>query len=204
MGLTIIMGNMFSGKTSELIRRLKRYKVIGKKIVVINSSKDTRSPDEVLNTHDGVQFPCLKVDHISHCIIEESFCNAEIVAVDEAQFFSNLKEFVEMCLFLGKSVILAGLDGDYQQNKFGEILDCIPMASDVVKLSALCMDCCNGTPGPFTKRIVKSDALELVGGTDMYKAVCRKHLIESVDVQNKNHSFLKSAFRNSVISRVIK
>ena len=112
MGLTIIMGNMFSGKTSELIRRLKRYKVIGKKIVVINSSKDTRSPDEVLNTHDGVQFPCLKVDHISHCIIDESFCNADIVAVDEAQFFSNLKEFVEMCLFIGKSVILAGLDGD--------------------------------------------------------------------------------------------
>ena len=162
MGLTIIMGNMFSGKTSELIRRLKRYKVIGKKIVVINSSKDTRSPDEVLNTHDGVQFPCLKVDHISRCIIEESFCNADIVAVDEAQFFSNLKEFVEMCLFLEKSVIIAGLDGDYQQKKFGEILDCIPMASDVVKLSALCMDCCNGTPGPFTKRIVQSDALELV------------------------------------------
>jgi thymidine kinase len=73
-----------------------------------------------------------------------------------------------------------------------------------VKLSALCMDCCNGTPGPFTKRIVQSDALELVGGMDMYKAVCRKHLIESVDVQNKNHSFLKSAFRDSMVSRVIK
>jgi thymidine kinase len=56
MGLTIIMGNMFSGKTSELIRRLKRYKVIGKKIVVINSSKDTRSSEEVLKTHDGVEF----------------------------------------------------------------------------------------------------------------------------------------------------
>ena len=204
MGLTIIMGNMFSGKTSELIRRLKRYKVIGKKIVVINSSKDTRSPEEVLRTHDGVQFPCLKVDHISHCIISEAFCSAEIVAIDEAQFFSNLKEFVEMCLFVEKSVIIVGLDGDYQQKKFGEILDCIPMASDVVKLSALCMDCCNGTPGPFTKRIVKSDALELVGGTDMYKAVCRQHLIETVDVQNKNHSFLKSALRDSVESRVVK
>ena len=200
MGLTIIMGNMFSGKTSELIRRLKRYKVIGKKIVVINSSKDTRSPDEVLNTHDGVQFPCLKVDHISHCIISDTFCSAEIVAIDEAQFFSNLKEFVEMCLFLEKSVIIVGLDGDYKQRKFGEVIDCIPLASDVVKLSALCMDCKNGTPGPFTKRIVKSDALELVGGTDMYKAVCRKHLIETVDVKNKNHSFLKSAFRDSVVS----
>ena len=157
MGLTIIMGNMFSGKTSELIRRLKRYKVIGKKIVVINSAKDTRSPEEVLKTHDGVEFPCLKVEHISHCIIKESFCNADIVAIYEAQFFTNLKEFVEMCLFLNKSVIIAGLDGDYKQRKFGEVIYCIPLASDVVKLSALCMDCKNGTPGPFTKRIVQSD-----------------------------------------------
>ena len=141
MGLTIIMGNMFSGKTSELIRRLKRYRIIGKKIVVINSSKDTRSPEDMLKTHDGVEFPCLKVAHISHCVIQESFCDADIVAIDEAQFFTNLKDFVEMCLFLNKSVIMAGLDGDYKQRKFGEVIDCIPLASDVVKLSALCMDC---------------------------------------------------------------
>ena len=203
MGLTIIMGNMFSGKTSELIRRLKRYKVLNKKVVVINSSKDTRSPEEVLKTHDGVEFPCLKVEHISHCIIKESFCNADIVAIDEAQFFTNLKEFVEMCLFLNKSVIIAGLDGDYKQRKFGEVIDCIPLASDVVKLSALCMDCKNGTPGPFTKRIVQSDKLELVGGNESYKAVCRRHL-ESMDVQNKNDSFLKTAFNKAVKSRMVK
>lgn len=181
MGLTIIMGNMFSGKTSELIRRLKRYKVIGKKIVVINSSKDVRSPEEVLKTHDGVEFPCLKVEHISHCVVHDSFCEADIVAIDEAQFFANLKDFVSMCLFLDKSVIIAGLDGDYKQRKFGEVLECIPMASDVVKLSALCMDCRNGTPGPFTKRIVRSDALELIGGNESYKAVCRRHL-KTVDI----------------------
>jgi thymidine kinase len=202
MGLTIIMGNMFSGKTSELIRRLKRYRVIGKKIVVINSSKDTRCPEEVLNTHDGIQFPCLKVEHISHCIVKESFCKAEIVAIDEAQFFVNLKEFVEMCLFLKKSVILAGLDGDYKQRKFGEIIDCIPIASDVVKLSDLCMDCKDGTPGPFTKRIVQSEDLELVGGNDMYKAVCRRHL-KPTDVKDKNNSFLQAAFEKAMDSRMV-
>jgi thymidine kinase len=176
MSLTIIMGNMFSGKSSELIRRLKRYKVIDKKIVVINSSKDTRSAEEVLKTHDGVVFPCIKVQHISHCVVHQSFCDAEIVAIDEAQFFGNLHDFVQMCLFLKKSVILAGLDGDYKQRKFGQLIDCIPMADEVIKLSALCMDCNDGTPGPFTKRIVENQDLELVGGNDMYKAVCRKHL----------------------------
>ena len=181
MSLTIIMGNMFSGKTSELIRRLKRYKVIGKKIVVINSSKDTRSPEEVLKTHDDAVFPCLKVQHISHSINSDCFCDADIVAIDEAQFFTELKDFVSMCLFLKKTVIVTGLDGDYRQRKFGQILDCVPMADEVVKLSALCMDCRNGTPGPFTKRIVRSDEIELVGGNDIYKAVCRRHL-ESVNI----------------------
>jgi thymidine kinase len=171
--------------------------------VVINSSKDTRSPEDMLKTHDGVEFPCLKVDHISHSIIKQEFCDADIVAVDEAQFFTNLKDFVEMCLFLNKSVIIAGLDGDYKQRKFGEVIDCIPLASDVVKLSALCMDCKNGTPGPFTKRIVQNDDLELIGGKDCYKAVCRRHL-KSMDIQNKNNSFLKSALDETVKSRVVK
>lgn len=176
MSLTIIMGNMFSGKSSELIRRLKRYRIIERKIVVINSSKDTRCDEQVLKTHDNVLFPCIKVDHISHCIIHKSFCDADIVAIDEAQFFENLYEFVQMCLFLKKSVILAGLDGDYKQRKFGELLDCIPLADKVIKLSALCMDCNDGTAGPFTKRIIKNEKLELVGGNNIYKAVCRKHL----------------------------
>jgi thymidine kinase len=130
MGLSIIMGNMFSGKTSELIRRLKRLKVIGKNILVVNSAKDTRSPEQVLKTHDHVN----------------------------------------------KSVILAGLDADSFQCKFGEILDCVPLACDVTKLSALCMCCNDGTPGPFTKRIVEDKTLELIGGSDMYIAVCREHL----------------------------
>ena len=176
MSLHIVIGNMFSGKTSELIRRLKRYRILGKNIVVINSSKDTRTNSNTIHTHDGVQFECIKVEHISHSIINEEFCNADVVAIDESQFFTNLKEFVELCLFLNKDVIIAGLDGDYKQRKFGEVLDCIPLADTVTKLSALCMDCKNGTPGPFTKRIHSSQDLELVGGNDMYKAVCRNHL----------------------------
>ena len=87
MGLSIIMGNMFSGKTSELIRRLKRLKIIGKKILVVNSAKDTRSPDEVLKTHDNVKFNCFKVYELFELINKPEFDNADIIAIDEAQFF---------------------------------------------------------------------------------------------------------------------
>ena len=79
-----------------------------------------------------------------------------------------------MCV--NKSVIIAGLDADSFQNKFGELLDCVPIACEVTKLSALCMRCKDGTPGPFTKRTVKNQELELIGGSDMYEAVCRNHL----------------------------
>jgi thymidine kinase len=174
--LSIIMGNMFSGKTSELIRRLKRLKVIGKNILVVNSAKDTRSPDEVLKTHDNVKFNCLKVYDIFEVLKQVEFDEADVIAIDEAQFFPKLRRFVECCLLVNKSVILAGLDADSFQQKFGELIDCIPLACEVTKLSALCMHCNNGVSGPFTKRIVDDQRLELIGGSDMYEAVCRDHL----------------------------
>jgi len=175
-GLSIIMGNMFSGKTSELIRRLKRLRVIGKEIIVVNSAKDTRSSDEVLRTHDNVKFKCRKVYDLFDLLDDTDFDAADIIAVDEAQFFPRLKKFVEYCLFENKHVIIAGLDADSFQRKWGEILDCIPIASDVTKLSAYCMRCNDGTPGPFTKRIVDNKELELIGGSDMYIATCYDHL----------------------------
>ena len=172
MSLKIVMGNMFSGKTTELIRILKRYSVIGKSIIVINSSKDVRSPDDVLKTHDDVKFNCIKTNNLMNIDLSDS----EVIAIDEAQFFTNLKEFCEKTLELGKIIILVGLDGDYLQRKFGEILECVPLADEVTKLSAICMCCMDGTPGPFTKRIINNNQLELIGGNDMYQAVCRKHL----------------------------
>jgi thymidine kinase len=104
------------------------------------------------------------------------FDEADVIAIDEAQFFPKLRRFVECCLLVNKSVILAGLDADSFQQKFGELIDCIPLACEVTKLSALCMHCNNGVSGPFTKRIVDDQRLELIGGSDMYEAVCRDHL----------------------------
>jgi thymidine kinase len=177
MSLEIITGNMFSGKTSELIRRLKRYRLLYDRVVVVNSVKDTRNNHDVLHTHDGVTFECIKVDHLSACLLSEEFCDSDVVAIDEAQFFSNLKDFVGMCLFLKKKVLLAGLDADYKQEKFGEIIDCIPMADKVTKLSALCVRCRDGTKGPFTRRLVDTSEVELVGGNESYEAVCRTHML---------------------------
>jgi thymidine kinase len=172
MSLEIIMGSMFSGKSSEMIRRLKRFQVINKKILVINSSKDTRSDCNVIQTHDLQTFTCIKVDALSEVEID----GYDIIAVDEAQFFKNLRLFVEMALAEDKYILLAGLDGDFQQNVFGEMWTVMPLADTIVKLRALCMTCLDGTKGPFTKRITCESQQELIGDSDHYQAVCRKHL----------------------------
>jgi thymidine kinase len=174
--LEIIIGGMFSGKSSELIRRLKRHQVIGDKVLVINSKKDTRNVENVLETHDKDTFECIKTNNLLEVAATLEYHNAKVIAVDESQFFGSIRFFVEQAMKDKKHVILAGLDGDFRQQVFGEILSVIPLADEVTKLKALCMECMDGTLGPFTKRTVGNTLQELVGAADIYKAVCRKHL----------------------------
>ena len=171
--LEIIMGNMFSGKSTELMRRLRRHQAIGTPILVINSAKDVRSEDGVLQTHDKFTLGCIKTNSLETVDVP---AHVKVVGVDECQFFTGLRDFVESCLDRGIHVILAGLDGDFMQQTFGELLSLVPLADQVIKLTALCMECLDGTPGPFTKRTVESKEQELVGAAECYKAVCRRHL----------------------------
>jgi len=171
MSLELVVGGMFSGKTSEMIRRLKRFQVIGKKILVVNSAKDTRNPLSVLQTHDKTTFNCVKTDSLEAI----QFGDVDVVAIDEAQFFTGLRPFVERALGEDLHILVAGLDGDFRQKTFGEILTLVPLADDVTKLKALCMVCMDGTPGPFSKRLTSDEHQELVGDT-CYMATCRKHL----------------------------
>ena len=158
-----------------MIRRLKSFQVINKKILVINSSKDTRSNCNVIKTHDSQTFKCIKVDTLHMVEIGDY----DIIAVDEAQFFNGLRSFVEMALSEDKYILLAGLDGDFKQNVFGEMWTVMPLADTITKLNALCMSCMDGTKGPFSKRITCESQQELIGDSDHYQAVCRKHLQNS-------------------------
>ena len=99
------------------------------------------------------------------------------------QFFDGLYDFVIRMLNLDKHVIIASLDGDSSQQSFGETLTLIPLADEVDKLKAMCMECNDGTLAPFSKRIVmKNESQELVGANDYYRAVCRAHLFNPLDL----------------------
>ena len=181
MSLEIIVGPMFSGKSSYAISYIRRQQFIGKKILVVKPQIDNRySQDAVLVSHNKEQIPCMLWDineplNTSLPYFRESDC----IVIEEAQFFKGLKNGITWLLRAHKkNIVLIGLDGDAYQKKFGEILDCIPWANRVVKLEALCCVCRDGTPAPFTKRIgeANSETQICVGGQDMYQAVCLNHL----------------------------
>jgi thymidine kinase len=184
--LELIIGPMFSGKTSRLIDIYKQCKFCNIPVVVINHSIDNRYDDELLSTHDHVKIPCIKTDSLGYIWKEEPETNgvfkilrdreetyfADVILINEGQFFDDLYEVVNSMLKHGKKVYVAGLDGDFQRQKFGQILDLIPLCDNVTKLKSLCGKCKNGTLGIFSKRL-SNESEQTVIGFDNYIPVCR-------------------------------
>jgi thymidine kinase len=180
--LTIIMGCMFSGKSTELLRLYRRYirTYAESQIMVINHSLDERYGNNVVSTHDKMQIPSIMVNDLKNLRDNEQYQQSKIIFIEEAQFFKNLKESVVKAVDLDQKIVYVfGLDGDFKREKFGEILDLIPYCDDIIKLKAICHKCTDGTEAIFTKRISKSKEQTLVGSENSYIAVCRKHFLET-------------------------
>lgn len=177
MSINLITGCMFSGKTSMLINVAKMNQLLNKTVIIINYENDTRySENTKVMTHSGMSFncvPCAK-DLLFMLKEEPNIRNADIICINEGQFFNNIVDFCTTLCNLGKEVHICGLDGDYLRRPFGEILNLIPICDTYVKLHALCMSCKNGTQASFTKKITNSDNLIEIGSTDIYIPVCRK------------------------------
>lgn len=176
--LEIILGSMFSGKTSRLVEIYKQCKFCNIPVIVVNHSCDNRYDDELLSTHDKIKIPCIKTNslfefwHKYYLDNNTSIKNAEVILINEGQFFTDLYEVVDDMLQKGKKVYVCGLDGDFKRNKFGQMLDLIPLCDKVTKLTSLCSICKNGTLGIFSKRITTEKEQTIVG-SDNYIPVCR-------------------------------
>ena len=176
--LEIILGSMFSGKTSRIVEIYKQCKFCNIPVAVINHSIDNRYDDNLLSTHDKIKIPCIKTEKLLNVLNEDnmlqhySIINSEVVLINEGQFFEDLYEFVTNMLKNGKKVYVCGLDGDFERKKFGQLLDLIPLCDKVTKLTSLCSLCKNGTPGIFSKRI-STEKEQTVVGSDNYIPVCR-------------------------------
>ena len=172
--LTLVLGPMFSGKTSELMRLCRRHQLAKKKCCVVKFRADSRySGEEVLSSHDLVTCPAVPcTGELLPLLQEEALASAAVIAVDEGQFYTDLPEFLEEILSRGKTVIVSALDGDFMRRPFGRILECIPMAEEVVKISAVCSGC--GGQAAFTRRIAASLEIQMIGGAESYVPNCRR------------------------------
>ena len=185
--LELIIGPMYSGKTSKLLEIYKQCKFCDISVCVINHSFDNRYHDSMLSTHDKVMIPCLLVDNLSnlwfnngeidlvkftdnsgHKLIRAS----QVILINEGQFFNNLYSVVNDMLKNDKVVYICGLDGDFERKKFGEILDLIPLCDKVNKLTSLCSICKDGTPALFSMRTTNEKEQTVIGSKN-YLPVCR-------------------------------
>lgn len=187
----VIVGPMFAGKTSTLLRRIKSESSNGRSVAVIKSNKDTRYGLQSIVTHDGEKFPCwplADLSSFSQVVGHDAYEKLNVIGIDEAQFFDDLYDFCRKAADCdGKTVIVAGLDGDYLRRRFGSVLDIIPLADSVTKLTARCEFC--GKRAFFTLRKTEDTQTELIGGANLYMPVCRKHYVSGQAVREATSVF---------------
>lgn len=181
--LEIVAGPMFSGKTTELLRRLKCESAIGFRVLYINHTQDTRGTH--FSTHnelytseiEGICF--LSLQKLS---LRPDISKFDIIGIDEAQFFSDLvQEVILMVEELGKHVIVAGLNGDFRREPFGQILELEPKADSYTRLRSYCIDCSKRSVrnfALFTFRIASEKEIVLTGGKEEYIPLCRECYVQ--------------------------
>ena len=168
----VICGSMFSGKSEELIRRLRRAIIAKQRVQIFKPTIDSRFSDAEIVSHSEMRLPSISVASSAE-LMTKLDPRTEVIGVDEAQFFDP--GIVEVCQRIadqGRRVIVAGLDKDYRGAPFGPIPTLMAVAEDVTKTLAICMRC--GAPANNTQRLVESDELVVVGAQGLYEARCRR------------------------------
>ena len=168
--IEVICGSMFSGKSEELIRRLRRASIARQKVAVFKPKIDVRFSDDHIVSHSELKLASRVVEN-AWDILEQSL-EAQVVGIDEAQFFN--RDLVVVCQKLanmGKRVIVAGLDQDYRGEPFEPIPQLLAVAEYITKTHAICVIC--GNPANYTQRKIQNTERVIVGASDIYEARCR-------------------------------
>jgi thymidine kinase len=168
--IEVICGSMFSGKTEELIRRLKRAKIANLKIEIFKPAIDVRYDEVKIVSHDTNAIPSTPIDNSQKILLLAQ--DVDVVGVDEAQFFdAEIANVCDELAFRGVRVIVAGLDMDYLGNPFGQMPYIMAKADYVTKLHAICVKC--GSIANYSYRKIPNEDQVMLGATDVYEPRCR-------------------------------
>jgi thymidine kinase len=180
--IEVICGSMFSGKTEELIRRLRRAQIARQRVAIIKPEIDMRYSNRHIVSHSGVSLPSITVNSARQIL--DHVEDVDVIGIDEAQFFDNdLANICEHLANLGYRVIVAGLDQDYLGNPFDPIPQLLAVAEYITKTLAICVVC--GNPANRTQRVTDSSERVLVGASEAYEARCRRCFTAGPDEMTK-------------------
>ncbi len=169
--IEVICGSMFSGKTEELIRRLKRARIAKLHVEIFKPAIDNRYDEELVVSHDAREIMSTPVPSSSNIILLAN--DVDVVGIDEAQFFDmGLPDVCSQLANSGTRVIIAGLDMDYKGVPFGPMPSLLAMAEYITKVHAICVRC--GSLAQYSHRIIAGDKLVVLGETDIYEPLCRQ------------------------------
>ncbi len=176
---------MFSGKTEELIRRLKRAKIAMLKVEIFKPGVDTRYSEEDVVSHNATALHSIPVGSAQEILFYAN--DVDVIGIDEAQFLDD--ELPNVCQQLanqGVRVIVAGLDMDFMGNPFGPMPKLMAIAEDVTKVHAICVRC--GSQAQYSHRTIAGDKLVVLGETESYEPLCRACYVEAMKEREQNHS----------------
>ena len=168
--IEVICGSMFSGKTEELIRRMKRAQFAKQKVEIYKPCIDVRYSEDQVVSHDSHSIPSTPIDSPASMLLLSS--DVEVVGIDEAQFFDDtLVDVVQTLANRGIREIIAGLDTDFLGKPFGPMPALMAVAEDIQKVHAICVKC--GSPANHSHRLSANDQLVVLGEKDVYEPLCR-------------------------------
>lgn len=180
MSLEIVLGSMFSGKTSEIIKYYSTYSLKYKTIIINHKSDNRYDASDVISTHNNVTLEAIKLNKLSD-LEKNVYETSEFILIDESQFFPDLNEFVIKALNDDKYIVVVGLNGDCDLKPFMNLMNLIPYADKVKHLTSLCQYCKKPTPAFAHQRIDKTNKNKVaVGGASDYVVLCRYHYNQSV------------------------
>ena len=168
----LIIGPMYSGKTTELLRLYRRHQIANQKCILIKYSDDKRFDEDKVVSHDNLKYDAIKTSLLSAIFHNPSILDADVICIDEIQFYTDAHIMCDMWANNGKIVIAAGLNGDYKREPFDIISQLLPKVENITFLTAICKK--TSSTGAFTKRITNDTEVKLIGGQESYIASSRK------------------------------
>lgn len=189
--LNLIIGPMFSGKSTILLTRYRRYQIAGKRCLLVKYAKDRRydSSEEMLVTHDQLSYKATSCHQLED--IKSLVKNYDVICIDEIQFYPDASYYCDLWANTGKIVEVCGLNGDYRRQPFTQISLLIPLAEHISFVTAVCKD--TGEEAPFSARLSNESEQEVIGSTDKYQAVSRSRYFQDKTVKAVANTSKKDA-----------